>query len=275
MEMNHQAENLYVSFKVKDQAYALNTDGVDSIFELKQKLTPVPKSSECLMGLLSMRGELMPVIDLRRMMNFESMAQEEKDFIEMLHQRQQDHVNWVDHLKKTVEDDVPFTLATDHHKCAFGKWYDHYKAPNHAVALAMSSIDAPHQAIHRSALECLACQGDRERQRQIVKTMTIPAMNGVLKGVDQMISEFTATKREMCIALSHGTEKYCIAVDEILSVEKLENVQPMDVMGENELVTAYASSKGENHIMLIDQKQIFVLLRKNAPHPAAPAESAE
>jgi chemotaxis signal transduction protein len=254
--------NLFVNFKVKDQTYALSADIVESIFELKQELTPVPKSSDCVMGLIPLRGKFMPVIDLRRLIGLESLDQEEKAFIQMLHDRKQDHIRWVEQLEKSVEEDVPFTLATDHHQCAFGKWYDQYQAPSHAVRLAMGSIDAPHQAIHRSAIDCFACREDREKQRRIIRNVTTPAMNGVLRGIDQMIAEFTSGRRKMCIAISENGTRYGIAVDAILSVEQMEKVQALDVLGENELVCGYGSSKSQEHILLMDSIRIFSLLRR-------------
>lgn len=274
MEIENQMKNLFVSFKVKDQTYGLGADVVESIFELKQELTPVPKTSDCVMGLIPMRGAFMPVIDLRRVMNMESLDQEENAFIQMLHDRKQDHIRWVEQLEKSVEEGEPFTLATDHHKCAFGKWYDHYQAPSHAVRLAMGGIDKPHQIIHRSAIDCLACQGDLEKQRQIIKRVTIPSMNGVLRGIDQMIAEYTSTKRKMCIALSDKGTRFGLAVDQILSVEQMDKIQPVDAMGENELVYAYAASKSEEHILLMDSTKIFAMLHKLAVARPAEPENA-
>lgn len=268
MGIDNQANHLFVSFKVKGQTYALDADIVESIFELQQELTPVPKTNGCILGLIPMRGAFMPVIDLRCVMQAESLAQEEAAFIQMLHDRKQDHVRWVEQLEKAVEEDVPFTLATDHHECAFGKWYDRYQAPSHAVRLAMDSIDKPHQAIHRSALDCLACRGDREKQRQIIKRVSIPAMNGVLRGIDQMIAEYTSSRRKMCIALSGDGARFGIAVDEILSVEQLERMQPVETLGDNELVYGYGSSKSEEHVLLMDSGRIFALLHNlPAEHP--------
>lgn len=99
----------------------------------------------------------------------------------------------------------------------------------------MAGIEAPHRLIHHSAEDCFACRGDQKKQRRIIETIIIPAMNGVLKGIDQMIAEFTSTKRNLCIAVSEQDMRFGIAVDEVLSVEPLENTQPIGAVGEDEL----------------------------------------
>lgn len=89
-------EHLFVSFKVKDQAYALRAYNVDSIFERREDLIPVPKTSDCLLGLISIRGgEILPVLDLRRLLKMESLGEEHAEFARMLQKRRQDPIHWV------------------------------------------------------------------------------------------------------------------------------------------------------------------------------------
>lgn len=256
MIVEDQEEHLFVSFKVKDQVYALNAGNVDAIFERRKNLISVPKTNDCLLGLISLRGDILPVLDLRRLLKMESLEQEQADFVRMLQERRQDHIRWVEQLRNSVETGAPFTLAVDPHECAFGKWYDHYKAPNHAVMIAMAGIEAPHQVIHHSAEDCFACRDDKEKQRRIIETVTVPAMNGVLKGIDRMIAEFTSTKRNMCIVISERDARFGIAVDEVLSVEPLENTQPLDAIGEDELIFSCAVSQTQGRVLLLDSGQI-------------------
>jgi len=265
VEIISSAEDLFVNFRVREQIYAFNANQVDSIVELKQELTPLPNSSACVLGLVSMRGRLLPVIDFRQMLGVVTVEQEHAEFVGMLHERQKDHVRWVEQLEKSVREGVPFTLATDHHKCAFGKWYDQYKAPNHAVAIAMKKIDRPHQAIHHSALDCFAHGDDPEKQEQILQEVTIPAMRSILEDIDQMIEQYSATKRRICIILSGKADNLALLVDEITSVERLQDIQPVEAMTENELVSGYASSRDQKHILLLESGRVMDALRRSQP----------
>ncbi len=269
MELEKKTDDLFVTFKVKEQTYAFNANYVDSIFELKEELTPVPRSRDCMKGVISVRGYLLPMIDLRKMLDVPSLEQEQTEFVKMLYDRQQDHIHWVDQLKRSVEENTPFTLATDHHKCAFGKWYDHYTSPNHSVMMAMKKIDNPHQIIHQSARDCMACHGDKDKQREIIERISIPAMNSVLGGIDAMINEFSSSWKKMCIVLCCEEEKLGIMVDEVLSVERLEDVQPLDAVLDNELVSHCGTSKSGARILLIESSRIFEKPRKAVPPQTA------
>jgi purine-binding chemotaxis protein CheW len=55
----------YLSFWLNDELYAYKVDNVVEVLEL-QKITVVPKSESYIMGVLNFRGEILPVIDVRK-----------------------------------------------------------------------------------------------------------------------------------------------------------------------------------------------------------------
>ncbi len=52
-------------FRVGQQMYALDIMRIKEIIR-PQKLTPVPKTSDCIEGVINLRGAVIPVIDLRK-----------------------------------------------------------------------------------------------------------------------------------------------------------------------------------------------------------------
>ena len=57
-------ENQYVIFKLSDEFYAIKIDTVETI-ERDMEITRVPKTQGYVRGVINLRGEIVPVIDLR------------------------------------------------------------------------------------------------------------------------------------------------------------------------------------------------------------------
>lgn len=54
----------YLFFTLDDEKYALKTDNIKEIVDLPN-IRKVPKSNKCIKGVTNIRGELIPVIDLK------------------------------------------------------------------------------------------------------------------------------------------------------------------------------------------------------------------
>lgn len=67
---NKNLENKYVLFKLDNEDYGLNIDDVLSIEKI-QSCTRVPNAPEYVVGVINLRGEVIPILDLRRKLNLE------------------------------------------------------------------------------------------------------------------------------------------------------------------------------------------------------------
>lgn len=61
----------YVVFKLSDEYYAINIEGVENIEKIIN-ITRVPKTPSYVKGVINMRGEIVPIIDLRARLNLNS-----------------------------------------------------------------------------------------------------------------------------------------------------------------------------------------------------------
>ncbi|MFZ3591663.1 chemotaxis protein CheW [Bacillus sp. DJP31] len=80
MDIVHQDHLKAVVFKIGDEEYGLAIDQVVSI-EMMQHITSVPKTPEYVRGITTIRGLVTPVIDLRRVMNANSLDNENSRLI--------------------------------------------------------------------------------------------------------------------------------------------------------------------------------------------------
>lgn len=63
--MSSGGENKYVIFRLEDESYGINIDDVRSIEKI-QDYTRVPNTKEYVKGVMNLRGEVIPIVDLRK-----------------------------------------------------------------------------------------------------------------------------------------------------------------------------------------------------------------
>lgn len=223
-------DSLWLTLKVKDQLYAIDSKYVDSIFELHQEITKLPDAGINILGAIPVREKVVPLMDLRMALGIESLEQEQMEFEDMLEMRKHDHINWVDELKRCLAANEEFKLATDPHKCAFGKWYDNYQPTNHSVAFHLRKIEEPHKKLHQSAHDAFACTKDCEncsRQEcleKILKRETEVYMQRVVGLIEEAKDVFKESYKKMCVVISDENNTVAILVDEVLAVETLKSM---------------------------------------------------
>jgi purine-binding chemotaxis protein CheW len=119
-------------------------------------VTPVVEGPAHLMGLATLSRQTVPVANLRTLLGFPPLQDERTRMVEMLTQRERDHIDWLEALERSLREGIPFAKARSPHECAFGKWYDAYRTDYTPLAVLLREFDAPHRRIHALADRLLA-----------------------------------------------------------------------------------------------------------------------
>ncbi|MEM1486213.1 CZB domain-containing protein [Oscillospiraceae bacterium PP1C4] len=105
-------------------------------------------------------------------------------------------------LKNCFVNGEEFSLPTNPHDCAFGKWYDNYKPINHTVQLYFNRIKDPNTRLHQSALLCF-----NEDNPDVIKSIleeTDKSMESIVTSLDQMVMSYKNSFRIKCVVVSDG-----------------------------------------------------------------------
>jgi len=215
----------YFVFTAKDYLLALPYYDIIQIVD-SPICTSVPNMPDYLRGVINVMGESLPLIDTRIKLSLPSRQDEVDEFIHVFMTRKHDHLNWIEKLKKAVDNDEEITVETNPHKCAFGKWYDTYKPNTLALASYMNRFDRPHKAIHNLAVE--AEELVRAGQKEQVKLLIHSAENNELKNLVKLFDGFEEQMRqsyqEYAVIVIHNGQKYCLSVDSIKYFEKMDEI---------------------------------------------------
>ncbi|MEG1953099.1 MAG: chemotaxis protein CheW [Hydrogenoanaerobacterium sp.] len=218
----------YIVFRVDARLFTLNSAHVMAIREMPF-VEKIPEAPKTMRGIFIYMGSAVPMLDLRTVFGEKTLDEEYISFVAMLEQRKQDHYKWVQDLNYAIEHHEQFNLATDPHNCAFGKWYYSFKSDNNAINYHMQKIEEPHRLLHETALEAVGCrqEHDKCKRERCVKDVLHDAEHIYAKTVIDLIEEAKTimkdSYREMALVIEHDGKYYGLAVDEVLSVEEIED----------------------------------------------------
>ncbi len=265
-ENTNVAEDLpWLIFTLDDKAYAVNSKFVNGI-EMKPKVvTPIPEAPEAYCGVVQRRGEVYPLLDMRKVFHFSTLDQEAADFREMMEQRKADHVKWVETLEHCAETGETFTLATDSHKCALGMWYDEFTKNHPSAAVLLKKIEEPHRKLHEAAHDVLAAadKADKETVEKLIKRVRNDYMPKVLSAIDDAENAYKSTFKETVVVLTEGDQMLGLLVDKVLAVDKISFINGggnMNLLLQSKYFCNVARcARFDMEILVIDERELLTL----------------
>lgn len=224
--MSFRPENAYpwVLFRLREEHYAVSARAVREMVVL-DTVTALPGAPSSVRGVWNLRGRTLPLLDLRVLAGMPSSEAETTALIDLLTAREADHRRWLDELEACVEEQRAFSLATDPHECAFGKWYDHFTTDNLVLSAVLRRFDGPHRRIHAIATEVatLVATGAPERARALIERTRagdLSKMVHLFASARRMLRE---ESRETALVLESGGRDVAVSADAVVAVERLDD----------------------------------------------------
>lgn len=219
---------------VDDQYYALPTTNVLELLQCDlSSIRSLPGLEAPYSGVMTHREHVIPVIDGREMLGLTSFKAKLDEFAELLHQREQDHIEWLKELRSSCHTGREFTKATDPHNCAFGRWYDSlfedptklyaYTSGDLTLDYLIGALDEPHRKIHGIAEHALgsARAGALADAEAIINGAWNEDLANLRQLFDQILREIRIRNRPVAVVtrLEAMTAAILVeAVDSILTV---------------------------------------------------------
>lgn len=250
-------ESPWVLLNISGVIYAISCESVISLNQLG-KITPIPKAPKEVRGMIDFRGSIIQLLDIKKILNLKSTEEEINDFDALMDARLNDHVNWVKALEDSVINNTEFTLATDPHKCAFGKWYDSYnlKSTNIMFISTFSKFDKPHKAIHEIAGKAkkFVDNNNISSALSLIESTKDNELKQMIHLFEDLKMAYKDSKKEIVVVIGDEKNNISIAVDEIAAIEHISEVD-QDLIKNTMTNTEYLAGVGKRK----DSSAVFLL----------------
>ncbi|MCP4606038.1 MAG: hypothetical protein GY847_36920 [Proteobacteria bacterium] len=246
----------WIFFELIDQQFGLPIKNLLQMVVL-EKVSKLQNAPNYVRGIITLRGAVIPVIDLRERLGLLSMHDETAELVALLNQKKSDHINWLNALRKSVEDSKEFALATDPHKCAFGRWYDTFVTDNAVLRTHLENFDRPHKKIHSIAIEVkqLVHDGEQGKAFDLIEQTKNEELAKMIELFDKTESIFTESLHEIVLVNSIGDQKVGYIVDFVNEVRDLETADIQDafcddIVNNNSFLYGVSNEKNEIRLLL-------------------------
>jgi hypothetical protein len=254
----------WVLFHIDGNTYAISSEKVVSLAILKE-ITYVPKAPDSIRGLTNLRGKIISLIDLRKKLGRKSVPEEISEFAEMLAQRKQEHIHWLNELENSVKENRPFQLTTDPHACAFGKWFDNFHSTDIVLNTLLRKIDRTHQYIHSIAIriQSLQEQNKYSEAEQILVSTRNNELKLLIELLTSLVQVYRESRHEIILILEHVGITLGVIADDILSVEQLlEDSLSITYMMDSDPNMQMGKRKDDSPVILLHSDYFFAGLSK-------------
>ncbi|GHU50928.1 hypothetical protein AGMMS49975_02960 [Clostridia bacterium] len=265
----------WVVFRLKQNMYTINSGLVSTILQIPKEITPVATSADIFRGITKHRGEVIPLLDMRRLLGLQPLVDEKKAAAELFADLKASHMNWLNELKRCVKAGDVFQMALDPTKCKLGKWIT--EITNGAeeaaderirdVRTQISKITGIHNKFHGLGAEVMAIRRSQKSDEEIARLISekmkelesiIPE---VLRLIDGIADSFTRGHTEICIVLNDGITSVAIVVDEVVAVNELQIVKDRDTFpnmhGKDYIEGVARNDKLSGEIMVLRDSILF------------------
>ncbi len=218
--------SLFVTVQLDRQLYALPAGNVVEALALPE-FSRVAGQPTFVRGVAPFRDRVVPLVDLRARLGMVSAVTEVEAFCALMREREQDHRRWLQALLASIAERTAFTLVTDPHLCAFGRWYDTYRAEDPWTAVVLRRFETPHQRIHGLAAQVkeLQVRGEHDAATALVKGAGARLLEEMVGLFARVQSSFREQRREVTVVLEAEGRRIGAIVDRAHSVERL-SVEP-------------------------------------------------
>jgi chemotaxis signal transduction protein len=221
----------WVLFTLKKQQFGMPIKDLLQMVVLDKVVTQAT-APESVRGLINLRDRIVPVVDTRQCLGMTTKLSQLNEFVQMMEERKQDHIRWLDELLASIEEKRPFSLTRDPHQCAFGKWYDHYHTDNAVFGMHLAKFDAPHRRIHQLAndVEEKFCHGEFDCAQKMIEKVRHTELKTMITLFDSVGQVLKDAEKEIVLVMHQKDRLLGFIVDDVYTIKDIptENVQMVD-----------------------------------------------
>jgi len=232
MALNHVANNgnngkfdqnrQIFTFFVEDMMFGLDVENVLMLGQDVNDIQRLPVEERGFCGVTKFQGTVVPVLDFAHRLGIPSGIDSKSGILEILKQREQDHLEWINALENSIKTGAAFTKATAPNECAFGQWYNQFDTRDETLKELLLAFAEPHNMIHALAEELLNLRDIGKEEEAVerlahARATTLRRLRGLFNRARDQISS-GMRQVLLFVTLDGKTPRYALMIDEINDV---------------------------------------------------------
>ncbi|MCW8928739.1 MAG: CZB domain-containing protein [Gammaproteobacteria bacterium] len=233
------------TFWISDTLYAIDISRVLTISQEMGNIQSLPAEAKGLVGMVEFQGNAVPVLDFANMLGFDSGVENSNALIQLLSEKEKDHIEWIEALEDSLVNDTPFVKAKDPNACTFGQWYNHFKHRDETLMEVLSEFDKPHKQIHALADKLLDMKKDNQLDQalKLLQNERDITLKRLLKRFEQARIHLKESTRQVLLYVTEDgtTPTVALRIDDINDVIDFKPEQFKEMNRINNILTGEAS----------------------------------
>jgi chemotaxis signal transduction protein len=277
MKMNEEEKTVdkselpWLTFTLSGNAYAVNSKYIDGIITPPDEITPIPDSPPKYIGMLNIRGNVFPLLDMRKQFKIFSIDEEVAAFTQDIEHFIELHKARFETIAAEFErgGEPSFKSADDTQKCEYSLWLEKKFHKKDKVFETLQKAEVSHRALHTFPAKMYNIMSDNfldpKTSKQSEGVTLLEDMAAELQAFTDALTEaeynYKRRFRETIINLADGEDRIGILVDEVLGVGTIDMVKDsknLNSVYQSKLFCGVAKSdKTEKEILIIDEELLI------------------
>ena len=248
----------WLIFTLSGNAYAVNSKYVNGIEMKSDKITPLPKAPDVYCGMVERRGEVYPLLNMRKVFGFKSLDDEMKEFKKLVEDKISEEKAWFNALMSQYESGGNLHITKAQNNTQFFDMLAEYSSAANAKLESAKRAYSELSAVLNEAVSAAP-----EDKAAILNRARTESFRQVLKSLDGIVKAQENAVNEIVVVLNDGEQMLGLLVDQVLAVDKIRSVagsERMRVLMQSKYFEGVArNDRVDLEILVINEEELLKL----------------
>ncbi|MCM1328659.1 MAG: chemotaxis protein CheW [Ruminococcus sp.] len=246
----------WLIFTLGGNAYAINSSFVNGIEMKSEKITPLPNAADVYCGMVERRGEVYPLLNMRKIFGFKSLDNELSEFKKIIEAKIAEEKAWFGKIIAQLESGETVHMINQNNNRFFDMLSEYGSALTAKIDKAKRAFYDLSAALNKAAE---AAPEKRDAEVNAAKE----AFRQVLTALDGITKAQENSFREIDVVISDGSQMMGLLVDQVLAVDKIRSVvgsERMRVLMQSKYFEGVArNDRVDLEILVVNEEELMKL----------------
>ena len=251
----------WVLLRIRDQLFGVPASHIREMAEMPA-VTHVPNMPEFVMGLVSLRGQVTPTINMRQRLGVATAEDDIKRLTDGLERAEAEHRHLAEVIESAVRDGR--AAGVDAHACMFQEWLGALKTKNPLVRLHLKKLEEPHARLHAAAARVVqTTETNPHEAKAALSRFQEKELAAFTRLLPQTRERLIHAHRQIVVVLTLNGQSLGAAVDEVESIERLKNGSieelPANLQGMKSSLTKMVGrrTRDDEIVLILEVEELF------------------